>query len=112
MNPIAHELNDIIRTSNPFIFEMFSDMGKALFFPKGILTQSAEAKQKAGRINATIGIAKEGDHVLSLASITRYIQGIDPDEYLPYAPSYGIPELRKKWKAELLKKIRHWKIKN
>ena len=34
-------------------------MGKALFFPKGILSQSAEAKQKAGKINATIGIAKE-----------------------------------------------------
>nr|NJM03330.1 aminotransferase class I/II-fold pyridoxal phosphate-dependent enzyme [Desulfobacula sp.] len=104
MNPIAQELNDIIKTSNPFVFEMLSDMGKALFFPKGILTQSAEAKQKAGKINATIGIAKEGGHVLSLPSITRYLQGIDPDEYLPYAPSYGIPELRKKWKSELFKK--------
>ncbi|OGQ87794.1 MAG: hypothetical protein A3J85_03775 [Desulfobacula sp. RIFOXYA12_FULL_46_16] len=104
MNPIAQELNDIIKASNPFIFEMLSDMGKALFFPKGILTQSAEAKEKAGRINATIGIAKEGDHVLSLPSITRYIQGIDPDEYLPYAPSYGLPDLRKKWKIALFKK--------
>ncbi len=104
MNPIAQELNDLIKGSNPYIFEMLSDMGKALFFPKGILTQSAEAKQKADKINATIGIAKEGGHVLSLSSITRYIQGIDPDEYLPYAPSYGIPELRKKWKTELFKK--------
>ena len=40
----------------------------------------------------------------SLSSITRYIKGIDPDEYLPYAPSYGIPELRKKWKADLSRK--------
>jgi aspartate/methionine/tyrosine aminotransferase len=104
MNPIAQELNDIINSSNSYIFEMLSEMGKALFFPKGILTQSAEAKKKAGRINATIGIAKEGGHVLSLSSVTRYINGIDPDEYLPYAPSYGIPELRKKWKTELFKK--------
>ncbi len=104
MNPIAQELNNIIKSSNPYIFEMLSDMGKALFFPKGILTQSAEAKQKAGKINATIGIAKEGGHVLGLSSVTRYIHGIDPDEYLPYAPSYGIPELRKKWKTELSKK--------
>ncbi|MFA5902508.1 MAG: aminotransferase class I/II-fold pyridoxal phosphate-dependent enzyme [Desulfobacula sp.] len=104
MNPIAQELNDLIKGSNPYIYEMLSDMGKALFFPKGILTQSAEAKQKAGRINATIGIAKEGDHVLSLSSITQYIHGINPDEYLPYAPSYGIPELRKKWKTELFRK--------
>ncbi|OGR13798.1 MAG: hypothetical protein A2277_01245 [Desulfobacterales bacterium RIFOXYA12_FULL_46_15] len=102
MNPIAQELNDIINGSNPHIFEMLSDMGKALFFPKGILTQSAEAKEKARKINATIGIAKEGGHVLSLPSITQYIQGIDSDEYLPYASSYGIPALRKKWKEELV----------
>jgi len=28
-----------------------------LFYPKGGLTQSAEAKAKAGKYNATIGIA-------------------------------------------------------
>ncbi len=54
MNPIAQELNTIIQESNPHIFEMLSDMGKALFFPKGILSQSAEAKQKADKINACI----------------------------------------------------------
>lgn len=104
MNPIAIDLNKIINESNPHIFEMLSDMGKELFFPKGILSQSAEAKQKADKINATIGIAKEGNHVLSLPSITKYIQGIEPDDYLSYAPSFGIPELRKKWKTELYKK--------
>ncbi len=113
MNPIAQDLNNIIKESNPHIFEMLSDMGKALFFPKGILTQSAEAKLKAKKINATIGIAKEGGHVLSLPSITRYIQDLDPDEYLPYAPSFGIAELRNKWKMELFKKnpsLKHKKI--
>ena len=104
MNPIAQELNEIINGSNPHIFEMLSDMGKALFFPKGILSQSAEAKQKADRINATIGIAKEGNSVLSLSSITKYIKDIEPDEYLPYAPSFGIPALRNKWKSDLYKK--------
>ena len=104
MNPIAQELNDIISGSNPYIFEMLSDMGKKLFFPKGILSQSAEAKQKADKINATIGIAKEGDKVLCLPSITKYIKGIEPDNYLPYAPSFGIPELREKWKESIYKK--------
>lgn len=104
MNPIAQELNTIIQESAPHVFEMLSDMGKALFFPKGILSQSAEAKVKADRINATIGIAKEGDHVLSLSSVTRFLTGLDPDEYLPYAPSYGIPALREKWKSDLYKK--------
>ena len=104
MNPIAQELNQIINGSNPHIFEMLSDMGKALFFPKGILSQSAEAKLKADKINATIGIAKEGSSVLSLRSITKYIKDIEPDDYLPYAPSFGIPALRNKWKADLYKK--------
>lgn len=104
MNPIAQELNTLINRSNPHIYEMLSDMGKALFFPKGILSQSAEAKVKAHRINATIGIAKEDNSVLSLSSVTRYIKDIEPDNYLPYAPSFGIPSLREKWKKELYKK--------
>ena len=104
MNPLAQELNKTINGSNSHIFEMLSNMGKELFFPKGILSQSAEAKKKADRINATIGIAKEGDKVLSLPSITRYIKDIEPDNYLPYAPSFGLLELRKKWKESLYKK--------
>jgi aspartate/methionine/tyrosine aminotransferase len=104
MNAIAEELNKTIIASNPHIYDMLSDMGKALFFPKGILSQSAEAKVKADKINATIGIAKEGNSVLSLSSITQYITGIEPDEYLPYAPSFGIPGLREKWKKSLYTK--------
>jgi len=104
MNPIAQELNNIINGSNPHIFKMLSNMGKELFFPKAILSQSAEAKQKADKINATIGIAKEGNHVLSLSSLTKYIKDIEPDDYLTYAPSFGILDLRNKWKAEIYKK--------
>ena len=59
MNPIAKNLNKIIEKGNPNLMEMLSDMGKNLFFPKGILSQSAEAKEKAHKLNATIGIAKE-----------------------------------------------------
>ncbi|MCG8636956.1 MAG: aminotransferase class I/II-fold pyridoxal phosphate-dependent enzyme [Desulfobacterales bacterium] len=104
MNPIAQELNTTIQEAAPHVYEMLSDMGKALFFPKGILSQSAEAKIKADKINATIGIAKEGTSVLSLSSVTRFITGIEPDNYLPYAPSYGIPDLRQQWKKDLYKK--------
>ncbi|MCF6247454.1 MAG: hypothetical protein L3J69_08855, partial [Desulfobacula sp.] len=100
MNPIAQDLNQIIQDANPYIYEMLSDMGKALFFPKGILSQSAQAKQKADRINATIGIAKEKNSVLSLSTVTQFIKNIEPDEYLPYAPSFGIPDLRNKWKSD------------
>jgi hypothetical protein len=46
MNPITKELNQIIQNENPHLMEMLSDIGKQLFFPKGILSQSAEAKEK------------------------------------------------------------------
>lgn len=101
MNPIAQELNNIIEQAAPHVYEMLSDMGKKLFFPKGILTQSAEAKVKADKVNATIGIAKQGNCVLSLSSVTKYITQIEPDNYLPYTSSFGLPELRKKWRKEL-----------
>ncbi len=104
MNKIAQSLNKAIQESNSHIFDMLSNMGKELFFPKGILSQSAEAKEKAYKINATIGIAKEDNSVMSLSSITDSIKGIDPDEYLPYASSFGLPELREKWKQELIRK--------
>lgn len=101
MNPIAQELNNIIEQAAPHVYEMLSDMGKKLFFPKGILTQSAEAKVKADKVNATIGIAKQGNCVLSLSSVTKYVTQIEPDNYLPYASSFGLPELRKKWRKEM-----------
>ena len=104
MNAIANELNTVLKQANPHVYDMLSEMGKALFFPKGILSQSAEAKVKAHKINATIGIAKEGDSVLSLSSITRHLPGISPDEYLPYAPSFGSPALRAKWKEAIYQK--------
>lgn len=104
MNPIAQELNNTIKQAAPHVYEMLSDMGKRLFFPKGILTQSAEAKVKADKVNATIGIARQGSCVFSLSSVTKYITGIEPDNYLPYASSFGLPELRKKWLKELYNK--------
>ncbi len=76
MNELAKKLNKIIKQSNPHIYEMLSNMGKNLFFPKGILSQSAEAKEKAHKINATIGIAKQGKNVMSLPSIACFVHGI------------------------------------
>ena len=104
MNPLAQELNETIQEINSYVYDMLSDMGKSLFFPKGILSQSAEAKIKADRINATIGIAKEKGSVMNLPSVAELISGIEPDNYLPYAPSYGIPGLRSAWQKALFQK--------
>ena len=104
MNPLATELNQIIEQGNPALFQMLSGVGRQLFFPKGILSQSAEAKEKAHRINATIGIAREAGHTMYFPTIMSNLQGIKASESLTYAPSFGIPALRKRWQEDLYAK--------
>ncbi|MBW1726220.1 MAG: aminotransferase class I/II-fold pyridoxal phosphate-dependent enzyme [Deltaproteobacteria bacterium] len=104
MNPIAQELNQIIEKKNPHIMEMLSNMGRNLFFPKGILSQSAEAREKAHKLNATIGIATEHGETMHFSSVMGSICSIQPRESLTYAPSFGIPDLRKVWQDSLFKK--------
>lgn len=103
MNPQAEELNEIIKKNNENVYELLSDKGKAIFFPaKGILAQAADAKGK--KINATIGIALEEDgSPMRLKSIASKID-VDPKEAFPYAPSFGKPELRKKWREMIYEK--------
>ncbi len=104
MNVIAEELNQTIKSAAPHVYDMLSDVGKRLFFPKGILSQSAEAKVQAHAINATIGIAKEGGRTMRLDSVMAGINDIRPGESLTYAPSFGIPALREYWRKELFVK--------
>ncbi len=104
MNPLARELNDIITAGNPHLMEMLSEVGRNLFFPRGILSQSAEAREKAHTINATIGIAKEGDDIMCLPSLMGMIPGLPPEEAITYAPSFGIPALRTQWQQEIREK--------
>jgi len=104
MNPLAEELNQIIANANPHLMEMLSDVGKKLFFPKGILSQSAEAKEKAHKSNATIGIAKEDGHTMHFKTVMEAICELRPSESITYAPSFGIPALRKVWRSAQLEK--------
>jgi aspartate/methionine/tyrosine aminotransferase len=104
MNPLAVELNDVIQKANIHVYEMLSQVGKNLFFPKGILTQSAEAKEKAHKFNATIGMATEKGRTMYLPSVMAMLSGLEPEETLTYAPSFGIPALRKAWKEALFEK--------
>jgi len=105
INPIAQELNAIIKNGNPHLMEMFSKTGRRLFFPKGILTQSAEARQKAyDKFNATIGIATEDLHTMCLPSVMSHISGIRSSDALTYAPSFGIFALRQMWKEAMYEK--------
>ncbi|HPA13876.1 MAG TPA: aminotransferase class I/II-fold pyridoxal phosphate-dependent enzyme [Desulfobacterales bacterium] len=104
MDPIAEQLNQIIKKENPYIIEMLSDIGKNLFFPKGILIQSAEASKRAHRLNATIGIATEQGEIMCFPSVMEKMEGIRPEEALTYASSFGLPALRKIWQDSMFQK--------
>ncbi len=104
MNPLAAELNQIIQAANPHVFDMLSPVGQNLYFPKGILAQSAEAKMKAHKFNATIGIATEKGRPMHLSTVASYIKGLPPEQSLTYAPSFGLLDLRQGWQKALYAK--------
>lgn len=103
MNILADQLNDTIKNENPYIFDMLSNLGKHLFYPKGILSQSAEASKKAYRFNATIGIATEGHQPMHFKHIQDQLSGYSPQDIYPYAPPEGKMGLRLAWKEKLLR---------
>ncbi|GAB4169810.1 MAG: aminotransferase class I/II-fold pyridoxal phosphate-dependent enzyme [Geothermobacteraceae bacterium] len=103
MNPLAQELNAMIEAERPEVLGMLSELGKNLFFPKGILTQSAEAKEKAYRFNATIGIATEDGGPMYLQCIQDHLSEFDPKDIYPYAPPAGRADLRQLWRDKMLR---------
>ncbi|MFC5469521.1 aminotransferase class I/II-fold pyridoxal phosphate-dependent enzyme [Cohnella suwonensis] len=103
MNPLAQQLNDTLSRDNPHVAEMLSGLGKAIYMPKlGILSQSAEAKQKAKLYNATIGIATEKGKPMHLEVIQETLSAYDPKDIYEYAPPGGKPELRNIWRDKML----------
>lgn len=103
MHEIAQELKGQIQKENPYVYELLSDLGKDLYFPKGILTQTDEAKQKAYRFNATIGMATEQGQPMYLSVIQDTLAAYDPQDIYTYAPPAGKPELRKVWREKMLR---------
>jgi aspartate/methionine/tyrosine aminotransferase len=103
MNPQAAELNSVIQEKSPVVYDLLSERGKHIFFPKkGILGQTAEAK--GTKINATIGAAIEDDGTpMRLEAVASKIN-LDPSLVFPYAPSFGRPDIRAKWKTMIYEK--------
>lgn len=103
MDTQAESLNNIIEKQNYKVFEMLSERGKNIFFPKlGILAQSAQAKGK--NINATIGEAVEDDGSSMHLSEFDTLINIPVNNIYPYAPSFGKKDLRDTWKEFIYKK--------
>jgi len=101
-NPLAQQLNERLEKEAPAVFAMLSPLGRRLYFPKGILSQTAEAKQKAKRFNATIGIATEGGGPMVLPSMHRHLTDVAPSDAYNYAPPAGRPALRELWREKQL----------
>ncbi|AEC01438.1 aminotransferase class I/II-fold pyridoxal phosphate-dependent enzyme [Parasphaerochaeta coccoides] len=103
MNPLARTLNETLEGTSAYV--LLSSYGRHMFTPKGIIAQSAEAKQKAHAINATIGIATaEGLPMFLPAIRSRFSPDVSLGDVFPYAPTMGLPELRKLWKEDLINK--------
>lgn len=101
MNPLAQNLNEQLKQSNPEIFSMLSYLGQNMFYPKGILSQSAEAKST--KYNATIGMATNDNGKMYANALNQMFNELSPDEIFPYAPPQGIEELRDLWQEKMLK---------
>ena len=102
LNPLAKELNDRLEAAAPEVLGMLSALGRRLFFPKGILSQSAEAKAKANRFNATIGIATEDGGPMHLHSVNAHLRDVAPADAFSYAPPAGRMGLRERWREKAL----------
>ncbi|CAM3763338.1 aminotransferase class I/II-fold pyridoxal phosphate-dependent enzyme [Alicyclobacillus pomorum] len=103
MHKLAQQLNEAIERDTPHVYNMLSDLGRKMYFPKeGILSQSAEAKAKATKFNATIGIALENGQPMHLSVIADHLSAFSPKDIFDYAPPAGKPELRSAWRKKLL----------
>ncbi len=102
LNPLALQLNRELEDTAPEVLAMLSEYGRRLYFPKGILSQSAEAKEKAHRFNATIGIATQGGGPMHLPSVHRQLGEVKAADAYPYAPAPGRPGLRAHWRDKIV----------
>ena len=107
MNSLAIELNEILKDSAAYGF--LSPIGKRMYFPKGIVAQSDEAKEKAKRFNATVGLATSKGEPFYLSDIySSFKDGIfRPSQIFSYAPGGGNKELRALWKDMMIRKNPH-----
>ena len=102
LNPLAAELNDTL--AGTVAGALLSDVGKRMYFPKGIIAQSAEAKKLGRTANATIGTTLVGGTPAVLEAVSRFAPALSAAELVSYAPTAGNPELRALWREKILEK--------
>lgn len=102
MNELAKELNDAL--SGTVVEKLLSDLGKRIYFPKGIIAQGGEAKQFASKANGTIGTTVVEGKPAVLPSIQKWTPALSSREIVAYAPTAGLPEIRTAWKQKQIEK--------
>ena len=103
LNELAQELNKTLEGTTAGA--LLSDLGTRLYFPKGIIAQSGEAKKSASFANGTIGMCMGDDgNPVTLPSINESVPSMTTRELVAYAPTAGIPELREIWKEKMIAK--------
>jgi aspartate/methionine/tyrosine aminotransferase len=102
MNQLAIELNSALEGT--IAERLLSQLGRRIYFPKGIIAQSAEAKTRASRANATIGMAYAEGKPLLMSAISDSLPTLNPEETVIYAPTAGVEKVRMAWKEQLLLK--------
>lgn len=101
LNLLAIELNEQIRDATPAVYTLLSELGKRIYLPKGILSQSAEANIKADRFNATRAVALENNKIMHLDVSRQLVPELSPESVFGYAPILGNTELRRVWQTHL-----------
>lgn len=99
---LAQELNDVLKDTA--VDSLLSDMGRRMYFPKGIIAQSGEAKKLGKKANATIGITVNDGIPVWLPAVQRQLSSFSSSEAVSYAPTAGNPKLRELWKIKLVAK--------
>ena len=103
MHDLAVMLNEILKGS--CAYELLSDYGLRMYVPKGIIVQAADARQKATKYNATIGVALEkGSAMYQPAVKEQFADTMKVAEIFPYAPMGGVVALRNAWKQDMYRK--------
>ncbi|MBU0928651.1 MAG: aminotransferase class I/II-fold pyridoxal phosphate-dependent enzyme [Spirochaetes bacterium] len=102
MNVLAEELNRSL--DGTCAGRLLSKTGTRMYFPKGILSQSAEASERAKRYNATIGMAFSNGEPMALDSVLDQLPGLSRREAVAYAPTAGVPATREAWRKQMIKK--------
>ncbi len=102
MHSIAEDLNQ--RLAPTVVGRTLSRFGQRIYFPKGIVAQSTEAKKSATTFNATVGIALSDGEPMILPTIQDNLPRLSPSEAIDYAPPGGDNKLRTLWKEEMLRK--------